>query len=1047
MSGGDGVRRVNRYVLGFRPTCRRIVPPHDGRAARSGRPLAIGAVLSLLLASPSISRANPAGGHVVAGDADIVPQGKTTNIDQRSSTAIIDWQRFSIAPDETVNFNQPTAFSATLNRVIGNERSVIAGALNANGRVFIVNSAGVLFSKSAQVDVGGLVASTLDISNKDFGSGKYVFSGASTASVINRGHIRASSRGTVALLGKTVANEGAITATLGSVVLASGQKVTLNFGGDALLDVTVDKGALDALVQNKGAIKADGGRVVMTARAADALLSAQVNNKGVIEARTMAGLMGGATKAGAVKLTATGGAVHVAGRIDASAPRGGRGGTIVTRGDKVTIAEEAAVTTKAAFGEHGEWTIASRGFVIGEGGGVGGAQLGQLLASSNISIRSEGAGREGDIDIKSAVRWGASTRLTLDARRNIDIDADLAASGSAGGLAMNFGGDYIFGSNARSISLTGAQASLAINGQSYAIIDTLAELAALSDHPETIAAGFYALGRDIDASGSVFRGPVIAMLDGALEGLGHKVHNLAIVDPDGLQSDALIGTAGATATIRDIGLVNAYIFAGDHLVGAQQGSAAALVYDNSGAIRNAYVDGGAIHGVANVGGLVATNNGTISDSLSNIEVHGRSAVGGLVGVNGLFGSISRSFAKGPIFAGAPMIVNPDFSVSLDESLYIGGLVGLNGGTISDSYADASITTVNSSNVGGLVGNNTNIGFGLPGGEIGDSYATGWINATWNSRLTLGDTGVGGLVGVNDGGTISDSLSRLDISLTNQAGLFTSSAGAGGFFVPITAIGGLVGVNTAATDGTGGVIQRSRSMTNIYNDGWVDAVGGLVGNAFGGAITDSFAAGMVTAGMFVFPGGAGGLIGNVFNSDIISLSGNGWDIKGTGQSAGLGFGGSGMTGVTGVGATISPLDATAGVSRETRLAAAQIGTSITTTNTQLAASTPPSARLAAAGAAATAALSGASFDQQATVEEAPPPGAAQTSKPLRSASLGTAGRPLAPSAAQRRAAHSAPKAAAHKPQDPGYGAAIRSIEIDGQRFDLQEKPGGAGKPKP
>ena len=456
----------------------------------------------------------------------------------------------------------------------------------------------------------------------------------STASVVNRGTIRASSGGVVALLGKTVSNEGVITATLGSVAFASGEKITLNFDGDALLDVTVDKGALDALVQNKGAVKADGGRVVMTARAADALLSAQVNNTGVIQARTMAGLMGGATKSGAVKLTAIGGAVRVAGRIDASAPRGGRGGTIATRGDKVTIAEDAVVTTKAASGEHGDWTIASQGVVIGDGGVVGGAQLGRLLQSSNISISSTRRGPRGRYRHRERGELVRRTRASRSTRgRNINIDADVAASGAGGGLAMNFAGDYILGAG-RSISLTGAQASLAINGQSYAIIDTLAELAALSADPDSVAAGFYALGRDIDASGAVFHGPVIAALDGALDGFGHKISNLTIMDPDGFQSDALIGTAGASATIRDIGVVDAYIFAGDYLAGAQQGSAAALVYDNSGVIRNAYVDGGAVYGVANVGGLVVTNNGAIADLFSNIEVHGRSAVGGLVGVNG-----------------------------------------------------------------------------------------------------------------------------------------------------------------------------------------------------------------------------------------------------------------------------------------------------------------------------------------------------------------------------------------------------------------------------
>jgi len=157
----------------------------------------------------------------------------------------------------------------TLNRVVGNETSAIAGALNANGRVFLVNSAGVLFFKSAQVNVGGLVASTLDISNSDFMAGRYSFSGTSAASVVNRGRIHASPSGYVALLGKTVPNDGLISATLRTVAMASGNKITLNFEGNSLFDVTIDEGTLNALVENKRAIKADGGRVILTAKAAD----------------------------------------------------------------------------------------------------------------------------------------------------------------------------------------------------------------------------------------------------------------------------------------------------------------------------------------------------------------------------------------------------------------------------------------------------------------------------------------------------------------------------------------------------------------------------------------------------------------------------------------------------------------------------------------------------------------------------------------------------------------------------------------------------------
>ncbi len=160
----------------------------------------------MLLLRPAV--AGPEGGTVVAGQAAISQAGPVTSINQSTNKAIINWQGFSVGAKETVNFYQPGTSSVTLNRVIGNETSVINGALNANGQVFIVNSAGVLFGKGAQVNVGGLVASTLDISNSDFMVGNYKFSGTSSASIVNQGRIRAGEGGYVALLGKTVSNEG-----------------------------------------------------------------------------------------------------------------------------------------------------------------------------------------------------------------------------------------------------------------------------------------------------------------------------------------------------------------------------------------------------------------------------------------------------------------------------------------------------------------------------------------------------------------------------------------------------------------------------------------------------------------------------------------------------------------------------------------------------------------------------------------------------------------------------------------------------------------------
>jgi filamentous hemagglutinin family protein len=433
-------------VSGKAPSSRCVLVKSDYQRARRVRREALvtmTAVAALMLA-PRPTLAGPTGGSVVAGSAGIQQSGNTTNINQSSNSAVINWQGFSIGKQETVNFNQPSASSTTLNRVIGNETSVINGALNANGQVFIVNSAGVLFGKGAQVNVGGIVASTLDISNSDFMAGRYTFSGSSAASVINRGHIHANPGGYVSLLGKTVANDGVISANLGTVAMASGQQITLNFGGNSLVDVTISKGALNALVSNKRAIIANGGQVIMTAKAADEVLSAQVNNTGIIQARTMAALTGGGSGTrvvhkGSIKLLAQGGTVNVSGKLDASAPKGGDGGSIETSGNKVHVADTAVITTKSANGQDGNWLIDPDGFTIAAtGGDITGAALATALASNDVTILSTtGSGTDGNININDAVAWSSGKNLTLTATNSININAAITWSTSTGTLTLN----------------------------------------------------------------------------------------------------------------------------------------------------------------------------------------------------------------------------------------------------------------------------------------------------------------------------------------------------------------------------------------------------------------------------------------------------------------------------------------------------------------------------------------------------------------------------------------------------------------------------------
>lgn len=247
----------------------------------------ISLVVSALLGGATISFAAPSGGSVTSGTANISQSGTTTNITQSTQKASINWQNFSIGANETVNFKQPNASSITLNRVIGNEKSIIDGALNANGQVWLLNSNGILFNSSAKVNTAGFLATTKNLSDEDFNKGNYTFSGDSSASVINKGTIESVDSSFVVFAANEVRNEGTIKAVKGKIHLVGADEISINLNGNSLLDLTVKKGVLDALVVNSGTIYADGGEIYLTTNAVDELLKGVVNNTGVIEANSM----------------------------------------------------------------------------------------------------------------------------------------------------------------------------------------------------------------------------------------------------------------------------------------------------------------------------------------------------------------------------------------------------------------------------------------------------------------------------------------------------------------------------------------------------------------------------------------------------------------------------------------------------------------------------------------------------------------------------------------------------------------------------------------
>jgi len=419
----------------------------------------ISLIVSALLVGTTLLHASPNNGTVMSGSATITQNGTITNINQSTQKASINWSTFSIGSNETVNFNQPNVSSITLNRVVGNEKSVIDGALNANGQVWILNSNGVLFNKNASINTSGLLATTKSLSDADFQAGNYTFTGDSKANIINLGTMDIANSGYAALLANTVSNEGTIKAIKGTIELVGGDAFNINLNGNSLVNLTVTKGVLDALVENKGALIANGGEIYLTTNAVNDLLKGVVNNTGVIEAQTLDDVTG------KIELYAHGGEVKVGGTITTGAGEG----FVETSGQTFSIDPSASIIT-------GSWLLDPVSITIDS---TLASAIMSALGSGDVTISTDGgntpstssgeSGSAGDINVNFAITWSTAQKLTLSASNNIYINADITIQNVAGELTLYYGQGAPSANNLSDYILSGKIKT--INGNSFTTTD------------------------------------------------------------------------------------------------------------------------------------------------------------------------------------------------------------------------------------------------------------------------------------------------------------------------------------------------------------------------------------------------------------------------------------------------------------------------------------------------------------------------------------------------------------------------------------------------
>jgi len=372
----------------------------------------------LLLSSTSLSpaMAGPTGGQVVGGTGSIAHSGTTTTVNQTTQNMAIDWQSYNVNVNERVQYTQPNSSSISLNRILSQNGSTIAGRIDANGQVILVNPNGIFFTPTSIINVGGIIASGLNIQLGDFMNGNYIFDAVlgTAGTVLNGGMINASLGGNVALIGKQVENAGLIVANLGSVSLAAGKQAVLTFDQGGLLGVRVSKEILqeelgvDPAVLNGGEINAEGGRVLLTASTSQDVFSQAVNTGDLNQGLSVVVHEDGSFTLG------SGADVINTGTIDTSTTSSDQNiGRIVLIGENVTSSGE--LRADATSGDGGEIELHAQSTAL-------------LTENSVISARSETNGQGGTVKV-------LGDNVGLFDHSIVD------ASGASGGGEVLIGGD------------------------------------------------------------------------------------------------------------------------------------------------------------------------------------------------------------------------------------------------------------------------------------------------------------------------------------------------------------------------------------------------------------------------------------------------------------------------------------------------------------------------------------------------------------------------------------------------------------------------------
>lgn len=534
---------------------RTATPIRSSRRARATHRVSTGFALAPLALAALVltqgAQALPTGMQPVVGTVQVTrPDANTMVMTTGQQKTIVNTQTFGIGAQERLTVNQPGGTSTTMFSVLGYDPSYILGQMQSNGRIFLQNPNGIVFGANARVDVGGLVATTLHLSDTDFLAGRYLLTdngqgqGDLAGRVINQGTINAPG-GAVVLAGADVLNSGTIQADGGRVGLIAANKVLVDVEGDGLLFFEVDGREAGTRLQQLGRIQADGGSVELMAASRGQFADTVLNMSGVVQARTLG------VKEGRVVIDGgSTGITLVSGEVDVSGNQAGeKGGTVTVLGDKVGLVGAARIN---ASGDAGGGTVLVGGDVHGTGERHANSTYVGSKASIDASAKTRGDGGKvvvwadgttryfGQINARGGLLGGNGGFAEVSGRGHLDFlgSVDLSATNGTKGVLLLDPSNIEIVANTADANKTGAATPDAAPAN---------DLLASDDTGSDPGLQFFATSGAPDSVSKISSGAVVAQLNNADVQLtaSHNITVGAAIDASGnTDSHGLTLTAG-----------------------------------------------------------------------------------------------------------------------------------------------------------------------------------------------------------------------------------------------------------------------------------------------------------------------------------------------------------------------------------------------------------------------------------------------------------------------------------------------------------------------